>query len=55
MGAFVLPNKEIPDQADLRSFIVPGEAFLLTDLIHLTDDKEKEMVTDDQSIIVMIS
>ncbi|WVR00021.1 hypothetical protein IAU59_007163 [Kwoniella sp. CBS 9459] len=25
MGAFVLPNKEIPDQADLRSFIVPVE------------------------------
>lgn len=23
MGAFVLPNKEIPDQADLRSFIMP--------------------------------
>ncbi|WVN85921.1 uncharacterized protein L203_101074 [Cryptococcus depauperatus CBS 7841] len=25
LGAFVLPNKEIPDQADLRSFIVPVE------------------------------
>ncbi|KAK4688590.1 hypothetical protein P7C73_g1523, partial [Tremellales sp. Uapishka_1] len=25
MGAFVLPNSEIPDQADLRSFIVPVE------------------------------
>lgn len=24
MGAFVLPNKEIPDEADLRGFIVPG-------------------------------
>lgn len=24
MGAFVLPNGEIPDNADLRSFIVPG-------------------------------
>ena len=24
MGAFVLPNHEIPDEADLRSFIVPG-------------------------------
>ena len=23
MGAFVLPNREIPDQADLRSFIMP--------------------------------
>jgi len=23
MGAFVLPNKEIPDNADLRSFIMP--------------------------------
>ncbi|KAK8854776.1 hypothetical protein IAR55_003515 [Kwoniella newhampshirensis] len=25
LGAFVLPNKEIPDEADLRSFIVPVE------------------------------
>lgn len=25
MGAFILPNKEIPDQADLRTFITPGE------------------------------
>lgn len=25
MGAFVLPNKEIPDEADLRGFIAPGE------------------------------
>ncbi|WWC90696.1 uncharacterized protein L201_005633 [Kwoniella dendrophila CBS 6074] len=25
LGAFVLPNAEIPDQADLRSFIVPVE------------------------------
>ncbi|WWD19078.1 hypothetical protein CI109_103536 [Kwoniella shandongensis] len=25
IGAFVLPNKEIPDEADLRSFIVPVE------------------------------
>jgi hypothetical protein len=24
MGAFVLPNKEIPDQADLRGFVMPG-------------------------------
>jgi hypothetical protein len=24
MGAFVLPNKEIPDEVDLRTFIVPG-------------------------------
>jgi len=24
MGAFVLPNKEIPDAADIRSFITPG-------------------------------
>jgi endonuclease G len=23
MGAFVLPNKEIPDEADLRNFIMP--------------------------------
>ncbi len=29
MGAFVLPNKEIPDQADLRTFIVPGVSSLL--------------------------
>jgi endonuclease G len=28
MGAFVLPNKEIPDQADLRSFVVPGESWV---------------------------
>ncbi|ODN78749.1 hypothetical protein L202_04312 [Cryptococcus amylolentus CBS 6039] len=26
LGAFVLPNKEIPDGADLRSFIVPVES-----------------------------
>lgn len=26
MGAFILPNKEIPDQADLRGFIAPIEA-----------------------------
>jgi hypothetical protein len=25
MGAFVLPNKEIPDAVDLRSFIAPGK------------------------------
>lgn len=25
MGAFVLPNEEIPDQTDLRSFIMPIE------------------------------
>ncbi|WOO83842.1 Mitochondrial nuclease [Vanrija pseudolonga] len=25
MGAFILPNKEIPDEADLRSFIAPVE------------------------------
>lgn len=25
MGAFVLPNQEIPDGADLRGFIVPVE------------------------------
>lgn len=25
MGAFILPNKEIPDGADLRSFITPSE------------------------------
>ena len=25
MGAFVLPNKEIPDQADLKGFVMPGE------------------------------
>jgi endonuclease G len=25
MGAFILPNKEIPDEADIRSFIAPGE------------------------------
>lgn len=24
LGAFVLPNSVIPDQADLRSFVVPG-------------------------------
>ena len=24
LGAFVLPNKEIPDEADLRSFIAPS-------------------------------
>jgi len=24
MGAFVLPNKEIPDEADIRAFITPG-------------------------------
>lgn len=28
MGAFILPNKEIPDGADLRSFIAPGELLL---------------------------
>ncbi|KAI9637460.1 uncharacterized protein MKK02DRAFT_23974 [Dioszegia hungarica] len=26
MGAFILPNKEIPDQTDLRAFIAPVEA-----------------------------
>lgn len=25
MGAFILPNKEIPDQTDLRAFIAPGK------------------------------
>jgi hypothetical protein len=25
MGAFVLPNKEIPDNADIRGFIAPGK------------------------------
>ena len=25
MGAFVLPNSQIPDGADLRHYIVPGE------------------------------
>ena len=25
MGAFVLPNTQIPDEADLRNYIVPGE------------------------------
>lgn len=25
LGAFILPNKEIPDQADLRTFIAPGD------------------------------
>ena len=25
MGAFVFPNQEIPDDSDLRSFIVPGK------------------------------
>ena len=26
MGAFILPNSEIPDQTDLRSFIAPVQA-----------------------------
>jgi endonuclease G len=26
MGAFVLPNKEIPDETDLRTFISPGKS-----------------------------
>jgi endonuclease G len=26
MGAFILPNKEIPDEVDLRNFIAPGES-----------------------------
>ena len=26
MGAFVLPNKEIPDETDLRTFIAPVQA-----------------------------
>jgi endonuclease G len=26
MGAFVLPNKEIPDETDLRAFISPGKS-----------------------------
>ena len=25
MGAFVLPNREIPDEADIRAFITPVE------------------------------
>lgn len=29
MGAFVLPNKEIPDQADLRAFVAPSEFRLI--------------------------
>jgi endonuclease G len=28
MGAFVLPNKEIPDETDLRTFISPGKSDL---------------------------
>lgn len=26
MGAFILPNKEIPDHADLKAFIAPGKS-----------------------------
>ena len=29
MGAFVLPNKEIPDSADIRSFITPGKLLVV--------------------------
>lgn len=29
MGAFVLPNKVIPDEADLRTFIAPGLSICL--------------------------
>jgi endonuclease G len=25
LGAFILPNQPIPDEADLRSFITPGK------------------------------
>jgi endonuclease G len=28
MGAFILPNKEIPDHVDLKAFIAPGKVVL---------------------------
>ncbi|WWC71552.1 uncharacterized protein I206_105510 [Kwoniella pini CBS 10737] len=41
MGAFVLPNKEIPDQADLRSFIVPVEYVEKASGLQLFNDQVK--------------
>lgn len=41
LGAFVLPNKEIPDEADLRSFIVPVEAVEKAAGLQLFNDELK--------------
>ncbi|KAK1927102.1 nuclease [Papiliotrema laurentii] len=41
MGAFILPNKEIPDEADIRSFIAPVEAVERAAGLNLFNDELK--------------
>jgi endonuclease G len=42
MGAFILPNKEIPDQADLRTFITPVETVERAAGLQLFNDDLKQ-------------
>lgn len=41
MGAFVLPNREIPDEADLRAFIAPVESVERAAGLTLFNDEHK--------------